>query len=946
MRKQRHNPSMYAILTGWLGLSFLFLIVPLEVQIIDESYKWIWYGLIIISSLSLGGFLFSKRYSLSVIQPRSESNDQSLDSVAYQLQNENYKKQIDRAAKIAGLGFWQYFIDEDRLEWSSQVYEMFGLAPNDDITFSDFMEMVHSEDREQLKAAQQRSVKQGNTLNISYRLTKPDGSEGYFRELGEVYEDTLGRERVFGGVIQDITREKQYELELEASETKYRHQFEQAPYGILLSAPDGRIFEANEAAVKMLGYSEQEICALGRQGLTPRQDEKNDHAVAIRRENGFFEGQMTLLRSDGSKFPVYLSSQVYKDEKGRERAIVIFRDLTKLQTLQASLDKEQRLSKTIIENLPGIVTVVNSDNQLLRWNKNLGKELGYTEADIKEKSALDFIHPQEQEKGAKAITKVWDEGYASVEVRLPTKDGLNIPYFFTGVRFETEEEPLMITIGFSRAERESMQTEIRKGQILFGQLFHNAPLAIALVDDNYSIQLVNKAFESIFGYSEQEVFNRNIDELLVPPRLRAESEGFTIGAFKEDSLQVESVRLHKDGREVPVLVVGIPVKDEGDVESIFAMYVDISKRKMLEEEVAELLEREKEARQRAEMERNRIREMFELAPSAIALVEGPEHRFVYANEEYQKMTDHRAELQVPVGKAVPELAEQGFTEVLDEVYTSGNTLQGSEVRVKFKQPGSDNLSERFFNYLYKPLLNTEGKVENIFIEVVDVTEEVLAKKKIQESLDEKVVLLQEIHHRVKNNLALVSSLLQLQKDEETDPTVQRNLSEARNRIYSIAKIHELLYQDRNLAELPFADYTEELIAALTQSNKYPGKEITCQKDLEQVALPINQAIPAGLLLNELISNAYEHAFPDQFEGAIIVRLKKSGAEVTLEVADNGIGMPEDYSQNTMQSLGWTLIKTLVEQLHGDYFVDTSTQGTKITVVFPIREHQFMGLQSH
>jgi two-component sensor histidine kinase len=365
------------------------------------------------------------------------------------------------------------------------------------------------------------------------------------------------------------------------------------------------------------------------------------------------------------------------------------------------------------------------------------------------------------------------------------------------------------------------------------------------------------------------------------------------------------------------------------------MYVDLTERKKLENEVKELLEREKEARKHAEFELNRLQDMFEQAPSAISLVEGPDHCFVFANLEYQKMVDGRAVTGVPIGEAIPELADQGFIDILNRVRKTGETVQGEEVKVLLKKMGSDELEEHMFKYLYKPLTNTDGEVESIFIEVIDVTEESRAKQQIQQSLNEKTVLLQEIHHRVKNNLALISSILKLQVEEVDDYEVQKSLNDARNRIFSISKIHEVLYQDETLSRIAFADYIQELMDAIDESIKPAHTLITYTLDLDQIPLPINKAIPAGLLINELVTNAYEHAFKDRKKGTITVRLNKLGDRIQLQIKDDGIGLPDDFEASQGKSLGWTLIETLTAQLKGVLEVDSSQAGTIVGVTFPL-----------
>lgn len=846
-----------------------------------------------------------------------------------------YRHQIQHAAEVAHLGFWQYYPDRDELVWSDQVYHMLGLEENENISYESFMEMVHPDDRGPLRQAQQQAKAKQSQMNVMYRLKKQSGEIGYFREIGEIYIDPETKEVSFAGVILDITKEKHYELELEASERKFRQQFEEAPYGIMITAPDGRVFEANPEAMEILGYTLEEIRSLGRAGLVDPNDPINDLAVKQRRAKGFYAGELRMVHADGSIITVDMTSRIFTDDKGRERALVLFRDLSKQKELEKSLRSEQKFTDTIIQNIPGVFAVIDEEGKLIRWNKQLEEELELKSELIGLTKALDYVHPAHQEKAAKAIQKVWNSGFADVELKMVPNSGRVVPYYFRGARFKSTDKQFLLALGQSLEEREAMQAEIRKGQLLFEQLFQNAPIAISLVDLEGKIKLCNQAYRELFLYDEKELKGQKVDTFLVPKELQSEANIFTNETTTGARIQGESIRLNKKGEEVPVLVAGMPVLDSGEVQSVFAMYVDLTERKKLENKIKKLLKREKEARKHAEFELHRLQDMFEQAPSAISLVEGPDHRIVFANLQYQKLVDGRAVTGTPIGEAIPELANQGFIDILNKVRDTGETVQGEEVSVMLKKVGSDELEERMFKYLYKPLTNSDGEVGSIFIEVIDVTEESRAKQQIQQSLDEKTVLLQEIHHRVKNNLALISSILKLQVEEVDNAEIQKSLNDARNRIFSISKIHEVLYQDENLSKIAFADYIEELMDAIDESIKPAHTLINHKLDLDQIPLPINKAIPAGLLINELVTNAYEHAFKGRKSGIITICLNKQGDRIQLQIKDDGVGLPNNFEAEQGKSLGWTLIQTLTTQLKGDLEVESNQTGTQVEVTFPL-----------
>lgn len=211
-------------------------------------------------------------------------------------------------------------------------------------------------------------------------------------------------------------------------------------------------------------------------------------------------------------------------------------------------------------------------------------------------------------------------------------------------------------------------------------------------------------------------------------------------------------------------------------------------------------------------------------------------------------------------------------------------------------------------------------------------------KDLQEALEEKEVLIKEIHHRVKNNLAVISGLLELQMGYAENKFVSRVLSESQRRVQSISMIHEKLYQNERLAEIDFEKYARELIDIISYSFNFTGKEIEVNIDIEDFKLGVDQGIPCGLILNELISNAYEHAFVDQKKGTIEVLAKETqDKKITLIVADNGKGFPDNFDVEENETLGLTLIETLCNQLEGEFVWENTDKGTRFILEFTREE---------
>jgi PAS domain S-box-containing protein len=207
----------------------------------------------------------------------------------------------------------------------------------------------------------------------------------------------------------------------------------------------------------------------------------------------------------------------------------------------------------------------------------------------------------------------------------------------------------------------------------------------------------------------------------------------------------------------------------------------------------------------------------------------------------------------------------------------------------------------------------------------DITQRLEREHRLKEALHEKKVLLNEIHHRVKNNLAVISSLLQLQAMEEENPEVAGKLLDSTVRIKTMATVHELMYGTGNLSEMEFSETIRKLMSGLLEIHR-PSIPVEVVYRLEPVPLSINQAVPCSLIVNEVVTNALKHAFPQQDEGTITCELSKQGKLVELVIQDDGVGCPDNVSPQDPSSLGLTLINVLVQQLDAEYELDTGKEG--------------------
>jgi PAS domain S-box-containing protein len=214
----------------------------------------------------------------------------------------------------------------------------------------------------------------------------------------------------------------------------------------------------------------------------------------------------------------------------------------------------------------------------------------------------------------------------------------------------------------------------------------------------------------------------------------------------------------------------------------------------------------------------------------------------------------------------------------------------------------------------------------------DITERVNAKKKIKESLEEKKMLLKEIHHRVKNNLMIISSLLNLQSSYIKDKESQDIFKESQNRARSMALIHERLYQSTDLKRIDFGDYIQSLSKDLFNTYISNSSLIALKINVENIFLDINTAIPLGLIVNELLTNSLKHAFPNGRKGEINVEFHKKGNQYEFAVKDNGIGFPKDTDYKKTDSLGLQIVTNLTNQIDGKIELNRK-HGTEFKINF-------------
>jgi PAS domain S-box-containing protein len=378
----------------------------------------------------------------------------------------------------------------------------------------------------------------------------------------------------------------------------------------------------------------------------------------------------------------------------------------------------------------------------------------------------------------------------------------------------------------------------------------------------------------------------------------------------EGKKNITTTFLKKSGGQIPVEISISKVKFS---KVLYAVMVsrDITERN--------------EAQEALKQSEQKYRVLFESSPDFIALID-MEGKIIDINKSIGHIPLSKEEL---IGKTFTEigiLPEDGskHSEFVGKMLENGNT----PIELKIV----DENGKIYFMESYTALLRKDK--DNSAIQIIghDITRRKKAEKQIKQSLKEKEVLLKEIHHRVKNNLQIISSLLNLQQNSIGGEEALEVFKESQNRIKSMALIHEKLYQSEDLTRIDFPEYIRSLVYHLFKSYAVDYSVIQPLINVEDILFDIDISIPCGLIINEIVSNSLKYAFPDGKKGKIEIDLHIEGDKNIIEISDNGIGIPEGLDIQNSDTLGLRLVNILVDQIDGKIELD-NTNGTSIKIEF-------------
>ena len=830
------------------------------------------------------------------------------------------------ALTAANLGTWDFNLVTGGLMWDRRCKELFGLPPEAEVSYEMFLAGLHPEDREPVNQIVRRtfSAASGGLFDIEYRTVglRDGGVMRWVRATGLASFDEGGKATRFIGTVQDITARKQAEGAVRAREADLSEAQRQAHIGswhwdaqtdVTLGSDELlRLYGFDPATQKMPDFKDQ------RGRCYPVEDwERINAAVGRALETGEeYELDVRVLRA-GAMYWVTTRGAPVRDAQGR---IVGLRgtvqDITERKRTEEAVRESEARYRQTLESIPGMVFTTRPDGycdyQSQQWVDFTGVPMSEHLGDGWNK----LLHPDDRPRAYAAWRAAVEERAPyDLEYRVRRHDGEYEWFKVIGRPISDSEGRIVRWFGTALNIQDLVvaRAAMEESEARYRLLVEQTVDGIFVADGRGQYQDVNSAGAAMLGYTRDEIRHLSLADVLAvdeAARLPGAVAAYAGGGVVRSEWRFR----RKDGSLFPGEVMGRQLPDG----RLLGILRDITERHEAEKAL-----RESERLYRA---------IGESIDYGIWICDA-QGRNIYASESLLKL----------VGITKEQCKDFGWGDVLHPEDAQA-TIAAWKQCVQTGGPWYREHRYRGIDGQWHPILACGLPVRDERGEIIrwaginlDISRIKQAEERLKSSLREKEVLLKEIHHRVKNNLQVIASLVDLQAEGMREPGLLDSFADIRDRVRSMALIHEKLYQSESLARVDFADYLRSLLGYLSRSQGKAKSGIELKTELEPVGLSVEKAVPCGLIVNELVSNAYKHAFQGRVKGEIRIGLGvDTNGRVWLRVGDNGVGLPAGMDWRRSRSLGLRLIQLLTGQLHASVEVRTEC-GTEFHISFHLEK---------
>lgn len=700
---------------------------------------------------------------------------------------------------------------------------------------------------------------------------------------------------------------------LQQSENKYRTFIDLAIDGMLIGTDEGIITDANRQLCEITGIEYNNILGKHFDDLSfiERSTKQNQFRFTQLKKEEIIKNERTIRRPDGSLIDVEIRTKMMPDGSYQS----IFHDITENKKKQTALRESEKRYSLALEVGNAGVWIWNLSNNEVSFDERFHSMLGYTQGDLPKtiEAWIEYYH-QDDITGMLSRAKEYQNGSSPIfesEHRLRAKDG-RWNWIFTRGRltenFETMTDKIFIGIAINITERKHAEDELHKSETKYRHLVDLAVDGIILGSHDGVIIEANKRTSEITGIEYKNLIGKHISSLpFTKDSIDKNPIRFDL-VQKSELVTRERTIIRPDGSMIDI-EMRTKIMPDGTYQSI---YRDITERKILEKK---LLNSEQ-----------KFVSAFKNNPYLLSITEIDSGVILEVNESFVRESGFsRDEL---IGKSLIELGmiSEENRELLKQKLQKTGKVTDYEVLIHTKN-GKDSLVRSNGEIIF-----VEGR--DVLLSIAqDITEQKSAEEKIKSLLKEKELVLQEVHHRIKNNMNTINSLLSLQAHNSKNPSISDALNDARSRIQSMMVLYTKLYQSENINELSAKKYIPPLVDQII-SNFNNGISVTAIKEIDDFILDTKRLSTLGIIINELITNCMKYAFADTNNAQITVSAFKNEKFISLYVQDNGVGLPksEDFEHST--GFGLKLAGLLTKQLNGSIRIEREI-GTKIILEFEI-----------
>ncbi|MEO7273986.1 MAG: PAS domain S-box protein [Vicinamibacterales bacterium] len=849
------------------------------------------------------------------------------------------------------------YVDRDcRYQLNNLTYERWFDRPRSEITGRHMRELLPEATWDATRPRIEAALA-GATVRFEVEAANARGERRWF---DVTYTPDVGATGAVAGVVvmgTDITDEKIADLALRASEARFRHLADAMPQIVWTAGSDGTLDYYNDRWYAYTGMPRGQV---GHDSWTAVLH-PDDLAKCLRTWHGAVQsgepyhieyrfrnaatgeyrwhlGRALPVRDEGGRIVQWLGTCTdIDDQKRAETSLLELNDTLERQVVERTqaAESERRWLDAVLEALPVAVIIGEPGGRLTRMNRACEQVWGLAPLSSGIDEYVEWVGYWPA-TGARIQPEEWALSRALLKGEscpgelvefIRFGDGSRRTILNSGAPVWGPDGNLLgaVVASMDMTGRTADQAALRESEERFRGAFDAAPIGMALVAPDGRWLQVNRSLCEMVGYTEQELLATDFQTIT-----HAEDLDTDLNYVRQvlegaiSNYQMEKRYIHKQRHIVNILLSVSLVRDvQGRPTNFVAQIKNITQQKSAEKALA--------------AQDALLRQFIRHSPAAIAMFDA-EMRYLQMSDRW--LIDYHLSAQDVTGLS--------HYEVFPEIPEAWKAIHRRVLAGAVEKCDEDAFmradgSTEWLQWECRPWLDASGGIGGLIMFTQVITRRKLVEEKVKASLREKEVLLKEIHHRVKNNLQIVSTLLNLQSGYTRDPATLAMFQESRGRVRSMALIHERLYRSDDLSRVDFAGYTRQLVDDLYRAYNLSDENVRLELDVDVPELGIDVAVPCGLLLNELITNCLKYAFVDAAAGRLRVGLHRTGGVNVLTVSDDGVGFPATIDFRNTASFGLQLVNTLVDQLDGEITM-AGGPGTTFTVRFPTSAPQRGGLR--